>query len=208
MKVLTIGAQKGGAGKSTTAVHLAVQAALDGRRTMIVDLDVQGSVASWAERRAADDPLVVRSSPGQLPEILELARSEGMDLVVLDTPPHTGGTIDVAFSRADLVVVPIRPGPFDIDAASATIDVLRSSGRPGVFLLSQVPPRGSEADDTASLLEDLYPDMQVLEARVTTRKAFMQALIEGRAVREFEPPSSKAVAEIQALYDEIMRRIS
>lgn len=207
MKVITIGVQKGGSGKSTICVHLAVEAQKRGKSVAIIDLDPQGSVSAWARRRETEDPLVLQSSPGQLSEMLKLAREEAVDLVLIDTPPHAGGTIDVAFRAADLVLLPVRPGPFDIDAAGATIDVLRTSRTDGLFLLSQIPPRGSEADDTEALLSESYPDVDVLAARITTRKAYMTALIGGMAVREFEPDSSKAVLEIEALFNEIVEKL-
>ncbi|WP_372675418.1 AAA family ATPase, partial [Aquicoccus sp.] len=115
--------------------------------------------------------------PGNLSAYLSQAQEDRADYVVIDTPPHAGGTIDAAIRAADLVVVPIRPGPFDIKAAAGTVEILKKAGRPGLFVLSQAPAVGSEADDTAAVLQDLYPDVPVAKARLGQRKAFMQALV-------------------------------
>ena len=204
-KIIAVATQKGGAGKSTIAVHLAVEALRSKKSAQVVllDLDPQGSVAGWAERRALEDPIVLSAMPGNLASYLDHARSEGIDWVVIDTPPHAGATIDAAVRAADLVVIPIRPGPFDIDAAAGTVEILGQTGGRGLFVLSQVAPTGSEGDDTAEVLADLYPGIPIAKARLGQRKAFMQALISGQAITEFERPSSKAVGEIQALFSQV-----
>ncbi|MCA1334862.1 AAA family ATPase [Pseudooceanicola marinus] len=124
---------------------------------------------------------------------LSQAEEDDADYVVIDTPPHAGGTIDAAIRAADLVVIPIRPGPFDINAAAGMVEIMKQTGRPGIFVLSQVASVGPEGDDTAAVLQELYPDVPVAKARLGQRKAFMQALISGQAITEFDRPSSKAV---------------
>jgi hypothetical protein len=102
-----------------------------GAQVLLLDLDPQGSVTDWAKRRAAPDPIVLQALPGNLSAYLDQAREDGIDLVVIDTPPHAGATIDAAVRAADLVVIPIRPGPFDIAAAAGTVEILRQVGRTG-----------------------------------------------------------------------------
>ncbi|MCE6967292.1 ParA family partition ATPase [Cereibacter sphaeroides] len=201
-RVIAVATQKGGAGKSTIAIHLAVQAmqARKGALVILLDLDPQGSVAGWAARRDLADPVVLQAMPGNLEAYLAQAREDDADFVVIDTPPHAGATIDAAVRAADLVVIPIRPGPFDIDAAAGTVEILKQSGKPGIFVLSQVTSAGSEGDDTEAVLKDLYPGIPVAEVRLGQRKAFMKALISGQAITEFDRPSSKAVGEIKALF--------
>lgn len=205
MKVIAVATQKGGAGKSAIAIHLAVEAmrARPGTQVLLLDLDPQGSVADWAKRRAAPDPIVLQALPGNLAAYLGQAQEDGIDLVVIDTPPHAGATIDAAVRAADLVVIPIRPGPFDIAAAAGTVEILRQVGRPGLFVLSQVAAVGTEADDTEAVLRELFPEVPVAKARLGYRKAFMQALISGQAITEFDRVRSKAVREIKALAVEI-----
>ena len=204
-KIIAVATQKGGAGKSTIAVHLAVEALRSKKSAQVVllDLDPQGSVAGWAQRRDLGDPIVLSALPANLGSYLDHARSERIDWVIIDTPPHAGATIDAAVRAADLVVIPIRPGPFDIDAAAGTVEILAQTGGKGLFVLSQVAPRGSEGDDAAEVLAGLYPGLPIAKARLGQRKAFMQALISGQAITEFERPSAKSVGEIQALFREV-----
>lgn len=209
-KVIAVATQKGGAGKSTIAIHLAVQAMQSKKNAQVVllDLDPQGSIAGWAARREIDDPIVLSAMPGNLETYLDHAREDRADYVVIDTPPHAGATIDAAIRAADLVVIPIRPGPFDIDAAAGTIEIMRETRTPGLFVLSQVSASGSEGDDTEAVLAELHPGVPVAKARLGHRKAFMQALISGQAITEFERPSSKAVGEIKELFQQVKKQIS
>ena len=205
MKVIAVATQKGGAGKSTIAFHLAVEAlrARPGTQVLLLDLDPQGSVADWARRRAAPDPIVLQALPGNLTAYIDQGREDGIDLVVIDTPPHAGVTIDAAVRAADLVIIPIRPGPFDIAAAAGTVEILRQVDRHGLFVLSQVAAVGLEADDTEAVLRALYPEVPVAKARLGHRKAFMQALISGQAITEFDRARSKSVREIINLCQEV-----
>lgn len=100
------------------------------------------------------------------------------------------------------VVIPIRTGPFDIGAAAGTVEILCQIGGKGLFVLSQVARTGSEGGYTADVLADLYPGIPIAKGFLGQRKAFMQALISGQAITEFERPSAKAVQEIQALFRE------
>ena len=208
-KIIAVATQKGGAGKSTISIHLAVQAMQSKKNAQVIllDLDPQGSVADWAQLRELEDPIVLQAMAGNLSAYLSQAQDDGANYVVIDTPPHAGGTIDAAIRAADLVVIPIRPGTFDINAAAGTVEIMAQTGRPGIFVLSQVAAVGLEGDDTAAVLQDLYPDVPVAKARLGQRKAFMQALISGQAITEFDRPSSKAVGEIKALFREVRGRL-
>ena len=95
MKIIAIVAQKGGAGKTTLALHLAVAADRQGRSAVIVDLDPQASAAAWGDSREAETPAVVSAQAARLPQVLETARNHGAEFVVLDTAPHSESTARV-----------------------------------------------------------------------------------------------------------------
>src|SRR5271169_2659981 len=92
MKILAIISQKGGAGKTTLAVHLAAAAAKAGHRSAVIDLDPQGTAASWGDRRQADGPEVVSGQAARLSVLIDAARAGGADLLVLDTAPNADQT--------------------------------------------------------------------------------------------------------------------
>ena len=177
-------------------------------KVALLELDPQGSVADWTSRRDLEDPIVLSAMPGNLEAYLDHARKDRADGVVIDTPPHAGATIDTAIRAADLVAVPIRPGPFDINAASGTIQIMRETRTPELFVLSQVSASESEGDDTEAVLTELHPDVPVAKARLGHRKGFRQALISGQVITEFERPSSKAFGEITALFQQVKKQIS
>lgn len=166
------------------------------------------SIRFPTERFTPKGPSSVNSGEvaGQI-AYLSQAQEYGADYVAIDTPPHAGGTIDAAIRAADLVVIPIRPGPFDINPAAGTVEIMAQTGRSGIFVLNQVAAVGPEGDDTVAVLQELYPDVPVAKARLGQRKAFMQALISGQAITEFDRPSSKAVTESKALFREVRSRL-
>ena len=128
MDVVVVASQKGGAGKTTLTGHLAV-AATQGRQdhpVVIIDTDPQGSLSSWWNRRRADTPAIsVLPNLQALPERVEELRRSGIALVIIDTPPAITNAIRGAMRVADLVVMPVRPSPHDLDAIGATIDLAR-----------------------------------------------------------------------------------
>jgi len=113
MKVVGLLARKGGVGKTTLAVHLAVLAQQAGRRTLLIDLDPQRSAAAWWRAREAETPLLLETGPDQLSDMLAAAENDGMDLAVIDTRPSAEVDAVQVAKLSDLVLVPTRPGILD-----------------------------------------------------------------------------------------------
>src|SRR4051812_9330361 len=116
MKVIALLSQKGGAGKTTLALHLAVAAEQDGHQTAIIDLDPQASAASWGDSRAAETPVVVSAQSSRLAQVLEAARNAGAALAIIDTAPHSESAALAAARAADLILIPCRPAILDLRA--------------------------------------------------------------------------------------------
>ena len=119
--------QKGGSGKTTLAINLAAAAHLEGRRTLIVDMDRQASAFDWSNARKDGSELeglaVVKADEAlPLPRFKEIAR--GYDYVFLDGPPRLGDVTQSAAVAADVAVLPIQPGPFDFWAVAETLESL------------------------------------------------------------------------------------
>ena len=132
MKTVAIISQKGGAGKTTLAVHLATAAALASHSAAIVDLDPQGTAASWGDRRRAESPEVVSGQAARLGVLIDAALTNGADLLILDTAPNADQTALRAAQSADLVLIPCRAATFDLDAIQATLTLgqLAQQARP------------------------------------------------------------------------------
>jgi chromosome partitioning protein len=203
-KVLTLASSKGGSSRSLLAVHLSVYADAHGWRTVLVDTDPQQTASRWYDRRKSETPTLVTSSAGKLTDVIAAARRDGYALVVVDTPPHAAGQIDEAVRQADLVLVPCRPMPNDLDALPETVSIIEQHHVPAAFLLTAVPATGSEAAEARELFKSEYPKVPVCPVEIGYRKAFYFSMIDGRAVTEYDP-ESKASEEIAALWNWLRR---
>jgi len=203
MKILTLAAQKGGAGKTTLAVHLAVQAHRAGERVVLVDTDPQGSASAWARARGDDAPMIVAAASSQLHDVVTASRNDGMTLIILDTPPHAAPGAAAASTLADLVLVPVRPTAFDLAASGASAEIARTAKR-AAFVLSACPSRAPEIMEARKALE--AQGLPVLETEIGERRSYARAVASGRAVAEFEP-EGRAAYEISRLWREIKKVI-
>jgi chromosome partitioning protein len=198
MKVLAIISQKGGAGKTTLALSLAVAAQKAGQSVLVVDLDQQVTAARWGDRRGDDGPVVTSAQAARLPQILKAAEQQGADLVVIDTPPRVEQALLVAAKAADLVLIPCQPAINDLETIPATMELLRVAGSPpAIVVLNGVPARGVRREQA----EHVVRDMGLTLAPVTLghRTAFPDAAALGRAPLEYDP-HGKAAAEVEELY--------
>ena len=130
MKTIAIISQKGGAGKTTLALHLATAFALSGRNAAIIDLDPQASSANWSDRRASDMPVVLSAHASRLAHEMDRVRQTGGDVLVIDTAPHSDSAALEAAKAADLVLVPCRPAILDIEAIHNTLGLVGTTGTP------------------------------------------------------------------------------
>src|SRR3954454_1721748 len=106
MRTVAIVSQKGGSGKTTIAVHLAACGEQHRQRTVLIDLDPQGSAMGWKDRRSATGPDVVKATAAQLPRLLKEAEAAGVAFAVIDTAPHTTAAAATAVQHAGLTLIP------------------------------------------------------------------------------------------------------
>jgi chromosome partitioning protein len=203
MKIVAIVSQKGGSGKTTLAVHLAVCAERAKKRAAIIDLDPQASALEWYSRRAAATPEIVPATPEQLPMLLQQAKDNGADLAIIDTAPHSDRAAAVAANLADVVLIPCRPAAFDVAALGTTLSILKltKAKDKAAILLNAVPPRGGITDEAEAGLSTLAP---LVPVRMYHRAAYSHAVNDGRSVEEYDP-KGKAAQEIRALYKWVMK---
>ncbi|MBK1657781.1 ParA family partition ATPase [Paracraurococcus ruber] len=195
MEVLVIASQKGGAGKTTLAVHLATEAA-SSRRVLLMDVDPQGSAIEWAQRRGDAAPDVSAIHPATIAREVERARAEGYELVVIDTAPHADSAALQAARLADLVVIPCRPATFDLAAIGATLDLCKLANKQAVVILNAAPIRSRVTTEAAEAVAERGGKVSAVV--VHQRVAYQHCLIDGRTAGEFEP-NGAAANEITAL---------
>src|SRR5512134_697468 len=116
MKTVAVISQKGGSGKTTIALHLAVAGALAGKNTAIIDLDPQASAAKWSDRRETDLPVVISAQAARLRKEMDRVRDFGGEFLIIDTAPHSDSAAIEAAQAADLVIIPCRPAILDLEA--------------------------------------------------------------------------------------------
>jgi chromosome partitioning protein len=197
---------KGGAGKTTLATNLAAAAHLSGLRTLLIDLDAQGSALDWSAAReegSALDGLAVAKADRALPppRFRELAR--GYDIVVLDGPPRLGDVTRAAATAADVVVVPLQASALDLWAVQQTLDLLQSAddnraelGKPSarrIFALNRAITGSQLAREVQAL-----PALEI-GAVVHQRVAFPRSSAAGESVLTMDD-TGDAAREIRRLW--------
>ena len=198
MKIIAIISQKGGAGKTTLAVHLATAAAAAGHTAAIIDLDPQATACDFqGDRRTAAVPEVISGQAARLPALVTAAQQNGADFLVLDTAPNADQVVSLAARAADLVLIPCRAAAFDLEAIETTLMLAKATTKPAYVVLNAVPPRSGIGREAAEGLA--AHGARVAPHQLTHRAAFAHGVIDGRTAQEFEP-QGKAAEEIEALY--------
>jgi len=201
-QIITIAQQKGGAGKSTIAAHLAVALAQKGSKVLIVDIDPQGSLKTWYHIREEKfgkgyTGISLLESSGWRVSSTVGQYKDKMDFIVIDSPPHTEIEAKNAVRMADLVIIPMQPSPTDVWATKATVDFAKQERKNYRILLNRYNPNSKTAKQVVGEMDML------LSGHLGNRVAFSSCFMQGRCVTESDP-SSQAAEEVRALTDEIV----
>lgn len=197
MKTLAVLSRKGGTGKTTLAIHLAVAAENAGHTVALIDLDPQASAAKWNKNREGDTPFVVTAPASLLPEALDRAKTGGATLAILDTAPHTETAALDAANVAQMALIPCKPALIDLQAITSTINVIRLANVPARIVFNAVPSRGDRAEQAREAVKPF--DVPCAPCNVGDRVAFIDAYNAGLTAQEYDP-RGKASQEIQDLY--------
>lgn len=197
MKIIVINSQKGGSGKTTLCAHLAVEAERAGDGPVyLIDTDPQGTLSHWHENRVAETPQRVEVSLAELPAGLDMLRARGAAYCLIDTAPTRTDENAALFRLADLVLVPIRPSPSDLWAASATVSLLKQAAIPFLFVLTQAKAQASITGQAAASLSHHGP---VAETFIGDRVPYAAAMTDGRTAIELMAKGPAAI-ETAALW--------
>lgn len=209
VRTLGLLSRKGGSGKTTLAVHLAVLAQRAGRRTLLIDLDPQLSAADWWRAREADWPQLVETTPAALRDGLDAARADGVELVVIDTRPSAEQDAALVAALSDTILVPTRPAILDLRAILGTIDVIKGAARRSLMVLNACPPpRGAgEASLTGDARRAVAAfGVPVASVAIVNRSTFSTSLMAGLTAGEAEP-DRKAAREMHALWHVVEKEL-
>lgn len=187
-RIIVVASQKGGVGKTTIAAHLAVHASVSGQGPVaLIDTDPQGSLGEWWDARNEEHaqnghlPALARVKLDSLATKLAEFRSNGVALVIIDTPPALTASIQQAIEIADLVLIPARPSPHDLRAIGATVHMTRKAAKPFFFVVNGAAPR---ANITAEAVAALSDHGRVAPVILYQRTDFAASMIDGQTVME------------------------
>jgi chromosome partitioning protein len=199
MRIWSVISQKGGSGKTTLVLHLAIAATAKKRTTLVIDLDPQASAERWSVLREAEEPRIVAGLPEKLTDMLQAARENGADLVLIDTPPRADRTALIAAKAADLILIPTRGTILDLPAIGDTVNLLKlaSLEHKAAIVLNAMPAKASQVEDVEAAAEQY--GLAIFPARLADRASYSRSLGEGLGVTE-EEPKGKAASEIWGVY--------
>lgn len=205
MPTIAIISQKGGAGKTTLALHLAAAAHDAGRTALIIDTDPQATASQWAAWRQDAPPEVIDSPPPRLAAKIAAAKGQGAEMIVIDTPPHADSAARAAVEVADLVLIPCRPSAFDLSAIQTTAKLVQLLRKPAYVVFTAGSPNAPRIYQEAGELVESFgtPPCPI---QIPDRAVYRHASGEGRTVMEYEP-AGKAADDIRQLYDWTCRQV-
>lgn len=198
MKTIALLSQKGGTGKTTLAIHLAVAAEMAGKPSVVLDLDPQTSSAGWKDNRPAESPVVVSLQAARLIQTLSASEKNGAAFAFIDSAPHSDQVAMAAAEAADLILIPCRAGILDLRAIAMTAKIAKMAGKPAFVILNALRPQAAGMVDEVRDAVGVH-GLKLAPVTIHQRAAYADSLIDGRVAMEADP-KGKAAAEIDALY--------
>eukprot|EP00004_Rigifila_ramosa_P021251 TRINITY_DN5616_c0_g1_i1.p4 TRINITY_DN5616_c0_g1~~TRINITY_DN5616_c0_g1_i1.p4 ORF type:complete len:215 (+),score=44.13 TRINITY_DN5616_c0_g1_i1:9918-10562(+) len=210
-KIITVGSTKGGVGKTTLALNIAIARALAGRDVWLIDADRQGT---------ASTALAIRGEAGKLPAIATAHYADGGQLrtqllhqrgkfqdIVIDAGGRDSTALRAALVLSDLVLVPFQPRSIDVWAVADIAALIEEAsamrdGLQALAVLNMADTAGTDNEDAAAALAD-YPAISYLATPIRRRKSIANAAGNGMSVLEQTPRDDKAIAELNALLQAI-----
>jgi chromosome partitioning protein len=209
MNVITLASRKGGSGKSTLTAHLAAFAHKLGKRALILDADPQGSLSLWHSLRADGQPRLENAARG-IDRLIAHAMIDGVEWVFIDTAPTMWVVVQEAIRAATLVVIPARPGFFDLAAVRETVAVARERNKPYAVVINAAPVKRDERESPAVASSRAKLDalgIPVWSGQISQRTGYMASLAAGFSVGEVAPDSA-AGQEVARLWSAIERSVA
>jgi chromosome partitioning protein len=200
-RIITIAQLKGGTGKTTIAVQLAVSFQKMGLKVAVMDIDPQKSFKKWNEVRqkrtgSIDNNLVCFDVLGwKLHDEIEKIKND-FDLIIIDTPPNIVADTKTAIRASDLVVIPMQPSPTDLWGIKDTLEIVNQQRVPHRILFNRVVPNSNLTKDYEQQVG------QALETQLGNRVIYASSFIEGKSASE-QGSNNIATEEISLLTNEI-----
>jgi cellulose biosynthesis protein BcsQ len=208
MNVIVFASRKGGSGKSTLAAHLAAHVHKASKPCLLIDADPQGSLTLWHKLRGTNEP-GLKTATRSVSDIVAAAKRDGIEWVFIDTPPNVSAVVDDAIRNATMVIIPARPGVFDVNAVQDTILTCRASRKPYAVVLNGAPALRDEVESRiVTIAREALAKFKapVWGGQITNRADLLMALGEGQGAREYSA-EGRAASEISRLWAAIERSV-
>jgi chromosome partitioning protein len=206
MRTIAVIARKGGSGKSTVALHIAIAAHLRGRSVLVADTDAQRSASHVLRGRQGPGPQVTETSGAKLFALQIASARAGVEMIVIDTPAVVEDEISHAIVAADLCLLVIRPTFLDLAATLQTAEIVRRLRKPSLVVVNQAPSAraGVENPTVKRALEALLMlRLPVTPTILRARASYQSAFETGRSVEELDPPveAAREIADLWAFVE-------
>jgi len=208
-KVITISQQKGGSGKTTLAVHLALAfIKYHSLKVAVIDTDPQGSLGKWfmirTEKKVSNDNLTFKTASLWGAQYESKTLKKDHDIVIIDTPPKIESDARPSIESADLVLIPVAASHVDFWATGAIVDIAKKANKKILIQINRSSQRSKLISKTNEFIKSL--DLSATKTIIGNRQIFAASMGEGKTAVE-KQKKSNAVEEIKNLSEQILSEL-
>jgi len=208
-KVITIAQQKGGTGKTTLAVHLALAFTnYHNFKVAIIDTDPQGSLGKWfmirEEKKLSNNNLTFKTASLWGAQYESKTLKKDHDIVIIDTPPKIESDARPSIESADLVLIPMAASHVDFWATGAIVEIAKKANKKILIQINRANQRSKLISKTNDFIKSL--NLSATKTIIGNRQIFASSMGEGKTAVE-KQKKSNAVEEIKNLSEQILLEI-
>ena len=208
-KVITISQQKGGSGKTTLAVHLALAfIKYHNLKVAVIDTDPQGSLGKWfmirTEKKISNDNLTFKTTSLWGAQYESKTLKKDHDIVIIDTPPKIESDARPSIESADLVLIPVAASHVDFWATGAIVEIAKKANKKILIQINRSSQRSKLITKTNEFIKSL--DLSATKTIIGNRQIFASSMGEGKTAVEKQKKSS-AIEEIKQLSEQILSEV-
>jgi len=209
-KVITISQQKGGSGKTTLAVHLALAfIKYHNLKVAVIDTDPQGSLGKWfmirTEKKVSNDNLTFKTASLWGAQYESKTLKKDHDIVIIDTPPKIESDARPSIESADLVLIPVAASHVDFWATGAIVDIAKKANKKILIQINRSSQRSKLISKTNEFIKSL--NLSATKTIIGNRQVFAASMGEGKTAVE-KQKKSNAVEEIKSLSEQILSELN